>query len=687
MEVTRKSLRRTNSENRLRSNIEYENKYTLNIEKSLNKKLDSARKKGATYKLTKGGLTADLDAVTFELFVHACEQFYQLSPTYELTKTTATDKKGNIVQYMYNIQSSHTSVNFTVNAYTTKCSLLINGKGYTKFMEEDIHKIHEIMMKTKINGHDIDTEQLNKILASNIEVALQELKTERQKIEEVTLLNEDESKPVKCFRCKRTCKTRGVECKNGHWVHYSCEKLNDSEIAQIENDSHNTEYWCKSCKEQNHIPNPVKQLALPCNRQNVNTAAQLLLAEETECNGCKDRTVNVDNKCTKCDLDFHNKCLDDKSEVCFSCIGIDEQISQVVEGNKLDKSVSNNKNTSNIVSNHQDACVTTKAATTEIPVQNTTHKTQDEQLESTAIKTKELRQLEQKLKKKEEQIKIKESMINDDMKDRTKIMERLHQAEMRNLELENTIKTMSIQIENLQSRKGNSINKDNTAEHSDNENDNLIHGIRNRVTNLVLKRIDNELCKVEKEFDNSDRNHQTNDYRLYSEGYNHYYDWAHYNYYQYQPSQIQQNSVDSGTHEDRTFSQQSICPENLIQIQPDIGKYNVNDMNEVKYRQEVQYQQENSPIRHSHWLYGTNDKQYYNTYQDRQTQSTISTNQLKPQPESNSIRSLNNRHRTSSIQEQEIAGDKCGQPLYYHPTTSSNDNRFLYRGSLSHYPS
>ena len=71
-----------------------------------------------------------------------------------------------------------------------------------------------------------------------------------------------------------------------------------------------------------------------------------------------------------------------------------------------------------------------------------TNKHCNEASDTNAIKKKELRQLEQKLKKKEEQLKIKETMINDEMKDKLRIMERLHNAEIRNLELENTINVL-----------------------------------------------------------------------------------------------------------------------------------------------------------------------------------------------------------------------------------------------------
>jgi hypothetical protein len=52
--------------------VKYENNYTLNIEKSLRKKLESTKRPEIV--CTK---TAKLDAVTFELFNHACEVYYK----------------------------------------------------------------------------------------------------------------------------------------------------------------------------------------------------------------------------------------------------------------------------------------------------------------------------------------------------------------------------------------------------------------------------------------------------------------------------------------------------------------------------------------------------------------------------------------------------------------------------------
>jgi hypothetical protein len=51
----------------------------------------------------------------------------------------------------------------------------------------------------------------------------------------------------------------------------------------------------------------------------------------------------------------------------------------------------------------------------------------------------EVGQLEQKLRKKEEQLKIKEAILNENTNDRTWLLDRLYQAETKYLELEQTV--------------------------------------------------------------------------------------------------------------------------------------------------------------------------------------------------------------------------------------------------------
>jgi hypothetical protein len=62
------------------------------------------------------------------------------------------------------------------------------------------------------------------------------------------------------------------------------------------------------------------------------------------------------------------------------------------------------------------------------------------QTENLELKLKHLRQLEIRLKKKEKHLKIKETMLNEDGKEKSKIVDRLFKAESRNANLSRVLK-------------------------------------------------------------------------------------------------------------------------------------------------------------------------------------------------------------------------------------------------------
>jgi hypothetical protein len=65
-------------------------------------------------------------------------------------------------------------------------------------------------------------------------------------------------------------------------------------------------------------------------------------------------------------------------------------------------------------------------------------------------------------------------MINDEMKGKLRIMERLHNAEIRNLELENTIKTLTTRVVNDNPK--HHVN-DNTTKRSNSDTDDIVVGM------------------------------------------------------------------------------------------------------------------------------------------------------------------------------------------------------------------
>jgi hypothetical protein len=213
---------------------------------------------------------------------------------------------------------------------------------------------------------------------------------------------------------------------------------------------------------------------------------------------------------------FHDECIDKNDNICYGCLGITKQ--RTVIDNSAQDSPSTNEYTTGY--NTSPKPNQTKMSSTTINENgDRTIETNngfqyrnlkdDENSESTTPKTtsmlkidgkltnnnnssKEMRQIELKLKKKEEQLKIKEAILNDSTSEKTKLLDRLFKAETRNLELENTVKTLYNKIETSENKPSNNT--------SNNENtdscDELVAGIREKVTKFVLSKVENELNRI-----------------------------------------------------------------------------------------------------------------------------------------------------------------------------------------------
>ncbi|CAC5398871.1 unnamed protein product [Mytilus coruscus] len=269
---------------------------------ALKKKLDATKRTEISYEITGGGLTAELDAISFELLLFACKTLY--NDMSNVRTDISKDKSGNIVQYTFMVKDDNNG-GYAINLYTTRCSMLVNGKKTNYFIQEDLGKIHSIMRKTNMKGIKIDKDNLNKLLADKFEYILNNV--------EANNTTSADSNPVKCLKCKRNCKTRAVQCIIGHWVHYSCEKLS---LTEIQNLPH-IDYCCKTCSKQ------------PITVPYAITAAEVLLREETiddeKCLVCNDEMTDDKQACPTCNHISHNKCFNINSDQCYSCHAIEEQ--------------------------------------------------------------------------------------------------------------------------------------------------------------------------------------------------------------------------------------------------------------------------------------------------------------------------------------------------------------------------
>ncbi|VDI46255.1 Hypothetical predicted protein [Mytilus galloprovincialis] len=278
----------TNSRTVAKIGITFTKPYSLNIEKSLLKKSKAAKRNHISYNCTGGGFTAELDAITFELFSNACEIFYIQSANsfYDVRKDVSNDKSGNTVQKTYKVREDETD-NYTINLYLTKCSILVNGKYSTNFINRDLPKLHEIISQTTINGETIDIQETNKVLAQKLDSILKQSSNDSNKhhVNEHNNTKEEE----KCQKCNRICRTRAVYCVNKHWVHF---KLDKTEITATDTSSKPT------------------------------LAQEILLDENLEnCPACLHILTSEKSACSICCQQFHDQCFLKDSNLCYACHG------------------------------------------------------------------------------------------------------------------------------------------------------------------------------------------------------------------------------------------------------------------------------------------------------------------------------------------------------------------------------
>ncbi|CAG2244625.1 unnamed protein product [Mytilus edulis] len=507
----------------------YNQSYVLNLKKSLKKKLDCTNRNEITYNFTKGGITIQLDPISFELFIHACDQYYK-NPVTKLdsfNKTTMKDRIGNETQHIFRVFDSP-SLGYTINAYLTKCSLLINGGNTNMLLERDLQQLQHIMDNTKINNSCIDIHILNKKLAHTLKQALQtwpvpnHVTDDRETPSNVSTTVGTEEK---CYVCKCNCKTRAVQCINGHWVHYRCERLSEEDISKLEKGDY--PYSCRSCNKENEVytlecnasPQTVQKLDIQNTdlstiskqlhiRNNVLaieqhvlednvisndhiSIAESLLREETGKN-CPSCNFILDDECTcmVCNDAFHSKCIDKNTETCYGCIGANHQLSLNISKEKPEKS---HDNTTETLTNVDDKSkehlynnptnVKSSISSSKANKNNQTANEPDSNKQETVI-PKEIRQIEQKLKKKEEQLKIKEAILNENATEKTTLLDRILKAESKNIELEHTIRTLNQAIDSKIKMK------------EENSSDDIVVGIRDRVTKYVLTKVDQELSQL-----------------------------------------------------------------------------------------------------------------------------------------------------------------------------------------------
>lgn len=487
--------------------------YSLNLDKALRKKLQAAKRQHVEYMVKDGGIVANMDAVSFEIFRFSCQQYYS-SPVDQIQKVktdNAKDTRGNIVQVTYTVILKEATT-YTLNMYLTRCSLLINGKATQHFINEDLSTIHQIMSQVTIQGMKVDIKKLNALLADQMQKLLDNSNfstingTPKACIEKSNISKSQSTSNIECQKCKRNCKKRAVQCDVcDRWSHYNCERLSDDVVKLIEGSKDYT-YRCTLCKKSSPVKHRLMIPALSYSPENTvpKTLSESILSDEmgVDCVLCCEPLNNNEVSCEKCSSVCHYSCMSPlNTDICQACMATDEQISQhhaenlrhsssifsksdIKQGNKSPRQVSQSDENEKLV-------IDLKQREADL-----------------SAKQRELRQLEMKVRKKEDEIRLKEAKIKEYEKNSGKLESKIESLEFRNKELEHTISNLQERLTLFEGshtyaqRSTYSPPAENPGISQSNQYsskarcDDLIQGIHDRVSAYVLLKVEKQIERL-----------------------------------------------------------------------------------------------------------------------------------------------------------------------------------------------
>lgn len=523
--------------------------YTLNIDRALRNKINACKQVKVDYSFTGGGIKGEMDTATFELFRTACTTFYSRLPPErgqcEIDMSEDKNRKA-VVQQTYKVKrevSSGELIGYTINLYTTCNRILINGKDIDLFMDEHLPAIHDYMMKPIDAGILTGVRGLNHILQTEMQSLLdqrlkginsvnsQNFKDSEEITGKVVVIDSSpDSELPRCSVCKRFLRSRGVVCEKGqHWIHYHCDKLTQDEINRLHTDK-GFIFNCKKCsKDDTAVKVPIEStqtsvknstLELPSITHGSCAQADSILSEEqdieytSECCVCGCRVGDEAVACLQCNSNCHKGCMESNGMdfVCLHCKSVNVQISMQTM-KQTEEAPTNLKET------ESDLTLGQTSTEQEVKLAQVKTVTQNSKYIDSVMKQRELRQWEQKLRKWEESLKLKESKQTDQDKDKQKFLEYINKLEARNDELSMTVSTLQRRIDVLENplakseiKAGNKEPQRSTAHRE--EVDDLIIGVRERVTRFLLRRVDEQIDALENQTLDSRSTNSTNRYKI-----------------------------------------------------------------------------------------------------------------------------------------------------------------------------
>ena len=241
-------------------------------------------------------------------------------------------------------------------------------------------------------------------------------------------------------------------------------------------------------------------------------ASDILHKEVSQlCNVCSSTIAEDDTTCLKCSHLCHASCMGPGHiDVCKSCLAAEDQISQQIYTSNLEQSPDGSsmekKRRIEDVSASQTHISSSKGAKQKVKTFSTGAASSANSFpnpphieDGYGVKHKDLRQLESKLKKWENELKLREARITDSTEEAQRLLDYIQKLEARNHEFETTIKAMKRKIDLLETGTASPTIPSHSmpAPPQTKENHQLILGVHEQVTKFVLRKVANQLIDTE----------------------------------------------------------------------------------------------------------------------------------------------------------------------------------------------
>ncbi|CAC5377921.1 unnamed protein product [Mytilus coruscus] len=242
-------------------------------------------------------------------------------------------------------------------------------------------------------------------------------------------------------------------------------------------------------------------------------SARDILNEELQLNCCIcDLLIKRDIvNCEVCTLPSHQLCITRNNEnndtnICTKCVDdMDQRTDLLNSTERADVNISiptTPLNTSSM-RNTDEENTTMKS----LYNSNDTTVTQKENIvEQKEIKQAELRQRETKVHKREQEVKIRERLLEESKNERTWFQSHIHKLESRIKELERSNEIVRKKVQLIHRPETNNPyivhtkQDDQHVKSTQKDNNHLLNNLQDRVSNFILRQIDTQLSKMEDNF-------------------------------------------------------------------------------------------------------------------------------------------------------------------------------------------